>query len=493
MIEIFASLSHVHFVGIGGAGMSGIAEVLLAYDLRVSGCDQARSQAVERLENLGVEIFLGHSPDHLDGVDLLVMSSAIAEDNAEIVAARERGITVVRRAEMLGELMRLKYGIAIAGTHGKTTTTSLVGTLLTEAQLDPTVIVGGRMRVSGTGARVGKSEYLVAEADEFDRSFLRLMPVLAVVTNIDRDHLDTYGTMDAIEAAFLDFASRVPFFGQVILCLDDENNQALLPRLGSRRVVTYGLSPQADLSARNVEPTETGCRFEVVANGEPLGRVEVPMPGHHNVQNTLAAVAVGRAVGIAFDDIAHALARFGGVHRRFERLGHWRGASVVDDYAHHPAEVAATLRAARQAFPKGRVIAVFQPHLFSRTRDHRDDFGRALLLADEAIVTAIYPSREAPIEGVSGEQVVQSARASGHRRVTYCERWQTDAPALLESLADEGRLGDDDVLLTLGAGDIFRLGHRLTGAATAAEPDSATQSTPRAEDRSGAAPAGDAS
>lgn len=462
MFKIFAGLSHVHFVGIGGAGMSGIAEVLLDYDVKVSGCDQSRSEAVNRLQRLGVEVMIGHSPDHLDGVDLVVKSSAIPDTNPEIEAARERGITVVRRAEMLGELMRLKYGVAVAGTHGKTTTTSLIGTLLTEANLDPTVIVGGRMRVSGTGARVGKSEYLVAEADEFDRSFLRLMPVLAVITTIDEDHLDTYTDLNAIQQAFFDFADRVPFFGQIILCLDDENIQQLLPRLTrSHRVVTYGLSPQADLTARDVEPTEVGCRFSVVAGDEEIGVIEVPMPGRHNVQNTLAAVAVGRAVGIPFEQIAQALASFGGVHRRFERLGHWRGAAVVDDYAHHPTEVAATLEAARQVFPKGRIHAIFQPHLYSRTRDQFEDFGRALLAADEALVTGIYASREKPIDGVSGDDVVGAARQSGHRRVEYCADWSADAVSVLESRAAAGRLGEGDVILTLGAGDIYRLAHRL--------------------------------
>ena len=462
MFKIFAGLSHVHFVGIGGAGMSGIAEVLLDYDLKVSGCDRARSEAVERLESLGVEVQIGHSPEHLDGVDLVVKSSAIPDSNPEIEAARQRGITVVRRAEMLGELMRLKYGIAIAGTHGTTTTTSLIGTLLTESELDPTVIVGGRMRVSGTGARVGKSEYLIAEADEFDRSFLRLMPVLAVITTIDVDHLDTYADLEAIQQAFFDFADRVPFFGQVILCLDDQNIQQLLPRLAlSHRLLTYGLSPQADLTARDVEPTPTGCRFKVVAGDEEIGTIEVPMPGRHNVQNTLAAVAVGRAVGIPFERIAKALASFGGVHRRFERLGAWNGAAVVDDYAHHPTEVAATLEAARQAFPTGRIHAIFQPHLYSRTRDLCDDFGRALLAADEAIVTSIYASRELPIEGISGRDVVESARRSGHRRVEYCKNWPADLADLLKSRVAEGRLGTGDVILTLGAGDIYRLAHRL--------------------------------
>ncbi len=456
MFDTFAGLSHVHFVGIGGAGMSGIAEVLLGYEgLTVSGCDQSRSEAVQRLEGLGVAIAIGHDPDHLDEVDLVVKSSAIGDDNPEIEAARARGITVVRRAEMLGELMRLKYGIAVAGTHGKTTTTSLIGTLMTEVGLDPTVIVGGRMRVSGTGARVGKSDFLVAEADEFDRSFLRLMPIIAVVTNIDVDHLDTYADLDAICEAFVDFAGRVPFFGRIILCLDDPNIQRVLPLLvRDHRVVTYGLSPQADLVATGLEANPDGCRFTVVERqGGALGEVMLPMLGTHNVQNALAAVAVGRALDLDMPRIADALHGFRGVHRRFERRGEWHGATVIDDYAHHPTEVAATLAAARQAFPSGRIHAIFQPHLYSRTQDLAEAFGRALMAADVAVVTGIYASREEPIPGVSGEDVVRAAQASGHRHVRYCPDWQ-DAPTLLDVDAD-------DVVLTLGAGNIVRLAEQM--------------------------------
>jgi len=458
MFHQFAGLNRAHFVGIGGAGMSGIAEVLLTYDLEVSGCDRAESETTRRLAGLGVEVASGHSAEHLDGVDLVVRSSAVPDDNPEIRAARERGITVVRRAEMLAELMRLKYGIAVAGTHGKTTTTSLVGTLLVEAGLDPTVIVGGRMRVSGTGARVGKSEYLVAEADEYDRSFLRLMPILAVVTSIDQDHLDTYGDLDAIRDAFVDFAQRVPFFGQIILCLDDRNVQQILPLLAAEhRVVTYGLSPQAELAAVDLEAIPGGCRFSVVHGGERLGRVELPLPGRHNVRNALAAVAVGRALELDFGQIASALTGFRGVHRRFERVGTWRGATVIDDYAHHPTEVAATLEAARESFAGRRIVAVFQPHLYSRTQLLLEDFARALLLADEAVVTEIYASREMPIAGVSGEGVVEAARRGGHRRVRFCADWRGVGEMLT------GEIGAGDVILTLGAGDVYRLAHELAG------------------------------
>ncbi len=455
MFQRFTGLSSVHFVGIGGAGMSGIAEVLLDYDLEVTGCDRSSSETTERLARLGVRIELGHSEEHLEGTDLVVISSAIPPTNPEVVAARERGITVVRRAEMLAELMRLKYGIAVAGTHGKTTTTSLVGSLMTEVGMDPTVIVGGRLRVSGTGARLGKSDYLVAEADEFDRSFLRLAPIIAVITCIDRDHLDTYRDLEEIQDAFVEFADKIPFFGQVILCLDDEGVQQILPRLAERRLFTYGLSPQAELSALDVEPRGWGSTFQVQLAGRGiLGRVELPMPGDHNVRNALAAIAVGLSMELEFSAIAEALASFGGVHRRFEHVGEWHQAAVVDDYAHHPTEVAAALKAARETC-EGRVHAVFQPHLYSRTQMLAKEFGRSLLAADHALVTNIYGSRESPVEGISGQVVVDEARASGHRSVFFCSEWQE----VRERLAAEVAPGD--LVITLGAGDINRLGLEL--------------------------------
>ncbi|HEX2254690.1 MAG TPA: UDP-N-acetylmuramate--L-alanine ligase [Thermoanaerobaculia bacterium] len=447
-------LSRIHFIGIGGAGMSGIAEVLLNYSLEISGCDQASSEATGRLAKLGAELHEGHSADHLEGVDLVVISSAVPEDNPELVAARERGITVVRRAEMLAELMRLKMGVALAGTHGKTTTTSMVGAVLTDAGLDPTVIVGGRVRAYGTGARVGRGDFLVAEADEFDRSFLRLHPVLAAITNIDADHMDTYRNLDEIQDAFVEFANRVPFFGRAIVCLDDPNVQRIIGRI-DRRIVTYGVSAQAELQAYDLRPVEGGSRFRVRTVDEgPLGEVTLPMPGVHNVRNALVAVAVGMALQLDFDVIAASLERFSGVSRRFERLGTWLGATVVDDYAHHPTEVAATLDAARQAYPDGRVHVVFQPHLFTRTRDLAADFGGALLGADQALVLEIYPARERPIPGVTGEMVVDEARSRGHRNTAFTT-WE-DAVARLEDTVRPG-----DLVMTLGAGDITRFGRHL--------------------------------
>ncbi|MFQ5526560.1 MAG: UDP-N-acetylmuramate--L-alanine ligase [Thermoanaerobaculia bacterium] len=466
MFRRFADLQSVHFIGIGGAGMSGIAEVLVDYDLEVSGCDLHESEATERLHKLGVKVEVGHSPAHLEEVDLVVVSSAVDESNVEVRGARERGMTVVRRAEMLAELMRLKYGIAVAGTHGKTTTTSMIGTLLTEAGLDPTVIVGGRLRVSGTGARLGRSDYLVAEADEFDRSFLRLQPILAVVTSIDVDHLDTYEDLDEICDAFVTFASKVPFFGELIVCLDDPNVRKVLPRLADRRTLTYGFSKHADLAARDLRQNEGGTSFAVQsATDGDLGRLRIPLPGRHNVQNALAAIAVGRAVGLSFDAIASALESFSGVHRRFERLGSWRGAEIVDDYAHHPTEVAATLEAARAAYPERRLHVVFQPHLFSRTREQADAFGQALMAADHAIVTEIYPSREAPIEGVTSALVSDAARQSGHQQVEDSLGF-LEARGLLEAAVAAG-----DVVITMGAGDVYRLAAELAAEGAADKND----------------------
>ncbi len=456
MFRRFVNLEHAHFVGIGGAGMSGIAEILAEYDLTVTGCDLQADHTTEHLAALGIPIARGHSAEHLEDVDLLVVSSAIPPDLPEVTAARERGIPVVRRAEMLAELMRLKFGIGVAGTHGKTTTTSLVGAMLTEGGFDPTVIVGGRLRLSGTGARLGHSDYMVVEADEFDRSFLQLSPIVAVITNIDRDHLDTYETLEAIEDAFVSFASRVPFFGQVVACGDDPGVQRILTRLGSRRVVTYGLEHSVDLRAERLRPEPAGTRFELTSRTRGrLGELFVPLAGAHNVQNALAALAVGLGLGLSIDCLARALASFPGVHRRFERLGTYRGAAIVDDYAHHPAELQATLLAARQVFPNHRITAVFQPHLFSRTRDHAAEFGRVLLLADRALVTEIYPSRERPIAGVTSQLIVDAARAAGHREAELWPNWKT-------SLEPLEALGPGEVLLVLGAGDISNLAHRLS-------------------------------
>ena len=433
--------------------MSGLAEILLlSTPLEVSGCDRERSENTERLTALGAKIAFGHDPAHLEQADLVVISSAISESNPEVAAARRKSIPVIRRAEMLAEIMRLKQGIAVAGTHGKTTTTSLAGLVLTEAGFDPTIVVGGRVRILGTNARLGKGEYLVAEADEYDRSFLELTPVVAVVTNVEADHLDTYRDLSDILDAFTAFANRVPFYGAVVACLDDAGVRAILPRL-KRRVVTYGESPEASLRADRIRLEASGTTFEVWEGRTwSLGEIRLPLPGRHNVANALAAIAVGRELSVPFPTIARALKEFTGVVRRFETKGERDGVLVLDDYAHHPTEIAATLAAARQVHPGRRLVALFQPHLYSRTRDFAEDFGRALLAADMAIVTDVYASREKPIAGVSGDLVAAAARGAGHGNVIYISE-KKDVVCWLERLLKGG-----DLLITMGAGDVVRLG-----------------------------------
>ncbi|HTY41246.1 MAG TPA: UDP-N-acetylmuramate--L-alanine ligase [Thermoanaerobaculia bacterium] len=449
----FLRLRRIHFVGAGGVGMSGIAEILLqATPLEISGCDLVRTDVTERLERLGAKIAVGHDAAHVESADLVVISSAVAESNAEVAAARTRGIPVIRRAEMLGEIMRLKQGVAIAGTHGKTTTTSLTGMVLTEAGFDPTIVVGGQVHILGTNARLGKGEYLVAEADEFDRSFLELTPVVAVITNVEADHLDTYRNLDEIRDAFAAFANRVPFFGAVIACADDPGVASILPRI-KRRVVTYGESPGADLTARDVKLDAAATCFEVWdAEQGRLGAVRLRLPGRHNVANALAAIAAGRELLIPFDTIARALGAFTGVVRRFEPKGERGGVLVVDDYAHHPTEIRATLAAARQVHPDRRLVALFQPHLYSRTRDFTREFGEALAAADLAIVMDVYPSREAPIPGVTGGIVAEACRSAGAREALYVAEKREVVDILERTLAP------GDLLLTLGAGDVVKFG-----------------------------------
>jgi UDP-N-acetylmuramate--alanine ligase len=448
----FLKLHRIHFVGIGGVGMSGLAEILLSYPLTISGCDTADSEITRRLSSLGVRVHRGHDPAHLGEADLLVITSAVSEENEEVRGARARGIPVIRRAEMLAEVMRLKQGIAVAGTHGKTTTTSMIGAILTAAGFDPTILVGGRAHYLGTNARLGRGEWLVAEADEFDRSFLELTPVLAVITNVEEDHLDCYRDLSDIMQAFTAFANRVPFYGAIFVCQDDPHASELLPRL-SRRAVTYGESPQASLKGKGVSLEATGTRFLVTGDDDRFaGEIFLPLPGRHNVLNALASLAVSRELSIPFDTAAAALARFDGVARRFEKKGEREGVLVVDDYAHHPTEITATLSAARQVHPDRRLVALFQPHLYSRTRDFARQFGKALNAADVALVTEIYPSRESPIPGISGRSVVEAAIAHGHRNAVFLPR-REDVPAALAEMLRPG-----DLLLTMGAGDVYRFG-----------------------------------
>ena len=444
----------IHFVGIGGSGMSGIAEILLNLGYRVTGSDQRRSEVVERLATLGAKIFIGHAAAHVEGAHVVVYSSAVSRDNIEVQVARQRQIPTIPRAEMLAELMRLKYGIAVAGTHGKTTTTSMVGAVLAEGRYDPTIVVGGRVTSLGSNARLGQGDYLVAEADESDGSFLKLAPTIAVVTTIDAEHLDHYGSLDAIREAFVAFVNKVPFYGAAVLCLDQPNIQMLLPRI-EKRNITYGLESGADLVARRLHLAGMTSRFEVSHRGSPLGECTLRVPGRHNVQNALAAVGVGLDLEIPFATIQRALAGFAGVQRRFQVRGSARGVTVVDDYGHHPAEIRATLAAAKAGFDC-RLVTVFQPHRYTRTQHLHQEFLTAFNQADALVVLDIYPAGEAPIPGVTAEALAEGIRAHGHRDVTYLG---SDRAAVVEHLAGVVRTGD--LVLTLGAGDVGHLGPAL--------------------------------
>jgi UDP-N-acetylmuramate--alanine ligase len=448
---MFKRYQHLHFVGIGGVGMSGIAEVLLNMGYRVTGSDARRSETVERLERLGAKVFIGHEASNAEGAHVVVYSSAVARDNVEVQAARLRGVPAIPRAEMLAELMRLKYGIAIAGTHGKTTTTSLVAAVLGVGGFDPTVVVGGRVHGLGTNARLGQGEFLVAEADESDGSFLKLSPTIAVVTTIDAEHLDHYGDLDAIRAAFLAFVNKVPFYGAAVLCLDQPNIQQMIPAV-EKRVITYGLEASADLTARRLEFAGATARFEVMRRGRALGTAALQVPGRHNVLNALAAVAVGLDLDMPFDAIQRALAGFTGVQRRFQIRGEARGVLVVDDYGHHPAEIRATLAAAKAGYDR-RVLTVFQPHRYTRTQHLRQEFLTAFNQSDVLVVMDIYGAGEMPIPGVHARDLAEGIAAHGHREVHYMNG---DRAAIVDFLCESTRSGD--LVLTLGAGDVSALG-----------------------------------
>ncbi|MBK8169998.1 MAG: UDP-N-acetylmuramate--L-alanine ligase [Sandaracinaceae bacterium] len=443
----------IHFVGIGGIGMSGIAEVLLDSGFLVSGSDMRETDATKHLAQLGARIAIGHRKENLADADVVVFSSAVAKDNPELVDARLRLVPVIPRAEMLAELMRLKEGIAIAGSHGKTTTTSLVATVLRHAGLDPTVIIGGKLNSLGSNAKRGEGQLLVAEADESDGSFLHLTPVVAVITNIDPEHLDHYGDHEAVKRAFVEFANRVPFYGLVVACLDHAHVQAVLPEIG-RRTVTYGLAAQADYRAKNPEIRGLSTRFEVSRRGEDLGVFEVRMPGMHNVLNALAVIAVADELGVAHEPLREALATFGGVQRRFTIVGEHNGITIVDDYGHHPAEVQATLDAAQRAYGR-RIVVAFQPHRYTRTHHLFEDLTRAFNRADVLFVCDVYAAGEAPIAGADSASLVKAIRSHGHRDATYVAQRSDLAKALL------ARLQPGDVVITLGAGDITRVAPEL--------------------------------
>ena len=456
-------VKHVHFVGIGGVGMSGIAEVLATLRYQVSGSDLAESAATRRLRAVGVDIAIGHRAENAQGADAVVVSTAVAMDNPEVLAARERGIPIVPRALMLAELMRLKQGIAIAGTHGKTTTTSLIASVLAEGGLDPTFVIGGRLLASDANARLGTGDFLVAEADESDASFLYLTPVLAVVTNIDADHMETYGQdFGKLTRAFVDFVQRLPFYGVAVLCVDDPHVRAILPGI-AKPVVTYGLADDAQLRA--IDVTNAGGRMRFVAQGQGATLpVELALAGVHNVQNALAAIAVGREVGVADAAIARALAEFKGVGRRFQRHGDVALAdggtfTLIDDYGHHPVEMAATLAAARESFPGRRIVLAFQPHRYTRTRDLFEDFVRVLSTADALVLADVYPAGETPIVAADGRALARAVRVAGRVEPVFVEAVGDVASAV----RDVARAGD--VVVTMGAGSIGAVAAQLSAAA----------------------------
>jgi len=443
-------IRQIHMVGIGGIGMSSIAEVLLNRGYDVTGSDLETSDVTRRLEDHGATVYEGHAAEQVGTADVVVYSSAVdPEENPETREAERRRISLIPRAEMLGELIRMKYGVGVAGTHGKTTTTSMAGLVVAEGGFDPTVIVGGKVTAFGSSAVTGEGDVIVIEADEYDRTFLRLTPSIAVITSVEEDHLDVYDDLEDIKAAFTQYANSVPFFGAAILCLDDPNVQAIVGDV-ERRIITYGTTRQAEVRAENVRRNGLQTRFDVLRREERLGEVELQVPGMHNVRNALAAVAVGLELEIGFEGIRDGLAEFTGVRRRFEKIGEAGGVVVLDDYAHHPTEIRATLDAASQGYPDRRIVAVFQPHLYSRTRDFLDDFARSFFETDVLVLTDVYGSREEPIEGVDGQLLADRAEQFGHRAVHYVPD-KASLPARLHDLTAPG-----DVVLMLGAGDIWR-------------------------------------
>ncbi len=451
---MFRKFKKIHFIGIGGIGMSGIAELLLNLNFEVTGSDLKLSSTTDHLQEKGATVYEGHDPENVDESDVVVYSSAVTLDNPEIVAAQERNIPIIRRAEMLGELLKLKqYSIAIAGTHGKTTTTSLVGHMMSAGGLDPTLIIGGIIKNLRSNTLLGQGDYVVAEADEYDRTFLSLTPTIAIITNIEAEHLDTYRDLADLKDAFVQFANMVPFYGVVIACLDEPSVQDILPRF-NRRYITYGFSTQADVRAVNVVYHEMRSAFDIYVESERYGHIDLDLPGSHNVKNATSAVTLGLELGLSFDQIKTGLESFETVSRRFEVLGEYNDVLFIDDYAHHPTEVKATLSAAKDGWNR-RVLAVFQPHLYSRTRDFKEEFGKAFLQSDILFVTDVYPSREDPIPGISGDVIAEAARTFGHKRVHYV----ADKTRLPEEVASA--INPGDMVLTLGAGDITRYNRKI--------------------------------
>ncbi len=452
---MFSSIKKIHFVGIGGIGMSAIAEILINQGFSISGSDMSQSENTDYLAKLGAQIFIGHNESNIEDAEVLIYSSAInPKENPETAFALKKNIPVLRRAEMLSEVSRLNYTVAIAGTHGKTTTTSLVGLTMIKSGFDPTVIVGGRLRgLGGSNARLGKGDWTVVEADEYDRSFLQLLPTVAVVNNIEPEHMDVYSDFDDLKNTFLEFVNKVPFYGFAAVGLDDAGVKEILSDI-NKKIVTFGISPHCDVRAENIIYENRESRFRVIEDGQELGEMTLNIPGLHNVKNALAAVTVARRLGASFDDISQAAKEFTGVFRRFEIKGERDGMIFIDDYAHHPTEIKASLKAAREGW-KRRIVCIFQPHTYTRTQRFYKEFGRSFDNADMLVVTDVYPAREKPIEGINGKLIADAAAQYGHRGVHYFPEKET----LMQNVTDIVREGD--IVITMGAGDIWKLGDEL--------------------------------
>ncbi|MCE5195295.1 MAG: UDP-N-acetylmuramate--L-alanine ligase [Nitrospiraceae bacterium] len=450
----------IHFVGIGGIGMSGIAEVLHNLGYEVTGSDVKDSETTNRLRSLGIKVNIGHKSENVDNAHVVVISSAVSDDNAEVVEASKRSIPVIPRAEMLAEIARLKYSVLVAGAHGKTTTTSLIATILASAGFDPTIVVGGRLRATGSNAMLGKGDFLIAEADESDGSFLKLSPTIAVVTNIDREHIDFFKTMDAIRNAFISFMNKVPFYGSAIVCIENEELKKLIPHV-HRKCITYGFSKEADIYAENIEKGFMSVSFNVVHEGKDIGDFTLPVPGMHNILNSLASIAVAMELKMNINVVREALNKFSGIQRRFELKGEERGIKIFDDYGHHPTEIKATLRAAKEgliekADNKGeRLFVVFQPHRYTRTRDLMEDFAGSFNDADVLYLTDIYPASEKPIEGINTHVLLAHIKGKGHKNVAYF----SDKAKLMDDLISKIKKGD--AVFTLGAGDVWKIGENI--------------------------------
>jgi UDP-N-acetylmuramate--alanine ligase len=451
----FGNTKKIHLVGIGGIGMSGIAELLLSLGYGVSGSDLKDSPVTSRITDLGGEVFSGHKRDNIEGADVVVYSSAVPDDNPEIVEARERHVPVIPRAEMLAELMRYKYGVVVAGAHGKTTTTSMIASVLTCGNMDPTVLIGGRLDILGwSNAKLGQGDILVAESDESDGSFMTLTPTIAVVTNIDLEHIEYYGDMDALRQTFVDFINKIPFYGMAILCIDNEEILNIIPRL-TKRYITYGMTSQADIRATEIERNGLDVNFEIIYKNRSLGRVVVGMPGNHNVRNALAAVSVGLELEIDIEDIKKGLMDLGCLERRFQIKGEKRGIIVIDDYGHHPTEISATLATAKECWPEKRLVAIFQPHRYSRVKALFDRFVMSFNQADVLLVAPIYSAWEEPIKGVDAEWLYRGIQEHGHREAILCHGHDEIVQLLLDLIKP------GDVVITLGAGDISNVGEEL--------------------------------